>query len=239
MTATRTRPDRILNAAEAAFAELGFAGTSLRHVVQAAGVNLATVYYYFGSKEGLMEAVLKRRFGPLRAEHLEGLRAAEGVARGRPLAIEKILEIMLGPPLRLAIAAAEQRPAVARLLGRIVTEPNVHTQEFLRRQHAPIRTAFLDAMQRALPQLPLPDLHWRMEFVWGALGFILCNPRRLERETRGACNPVKADCVLAEMIAFFAPGFLAPAESHRPLACARSRPLKQPKPKPPAASKPE
>lgn len=212
---TANRQDRILDAAEAAFAELGFAGTSLRHVVQAAGVNLATVYYYFESKEGLMEAVLKRRFGPLRAEHLDGLRAAETASGGRPLKVDQILEVMLRPPLQLAITAPEQRPAVTRLLGRIVTEPHPQTQEFLRRQHAPIRIAFLEAMQRALPRLSLADLHWRMEFVWGALGFILCNPRRLERETDGACDPVQAECVLAEMIAFFAPGFRAPAHQIR------------------------
>ena len=27
-----------------------------------------------------------------------------------------------------------------------------------------------------------------MEFVWGALAFALCNPRKIEIETRGACD---------------------------------------------------
>jgi len=217
---SRTRQQRILDAAEHAFGELGFAGTSLRQIVKSARVNLATVYYYFGSKEGLMEAVLKRRFGPLRAEHLEGLRAAEAAAGGRPLRVEQILEMMLRPSLRVAMTAPDHGPAVTRLVGRIVTEPNPKTQEFLRRQHAPVRTAFLEAMRRALPELPPTVLHWRMEFVWGALGFTMCNPRRLEKETNGACDPLNAECVLEEMIAFFAPGFKgaarAKAENRRP-----------------------
>src|SRR5512140_2669371 len=94
------RQTRILDAAENAIGEHGFAGASLRHIVLEARVNLATVYYYFGSKRGLMEAVLKRRLGPLRQEHLALLREVGAAAKGRPLPVEKVLEAMLLPPLR-------------------------------------------------------------------------------------------------------------------------------------------
>jgi AcrR family transcriptional regulator len=207
------RRDRILDAAEHTFATAGFAGASLRDIVREARVNLATVYYYFDSKNGLMEAVLKRRFGPLRAEHLELLRRFEREADGRPLAVEKILEAMLLPPLRLAMAAPAKRHAVTRLIGRLVTEPDPKTQSILRRQRSEVRAAFLKALQASLPRVPWPELQWRMEFVWGALAFILCNPRQLEKETRGACNPVDTHQVLVEMISFFSPGFRASNET--------------------------
>jgi AcrR family transcriptional regulator len=208
----RAKPDpqaRILDAAENAVAELGFAGASLREIVRQAQVNLATVYYYFGSKRGLMEAVLKRRFGPLREEHLALLREFEAAANGRPLSVEKILEGMLLPPLRLAAKAPAKHHAVTRLIGRIVTEPNPQIQEVLRTQRAEVRIAFQKALQRSLPKAPLADLLWCMEFVWGALGFVLCNPRKLEVETRGACDLAKTNEVLAEMLHFFSPGFRA------------------------------
>ena len=79
------RKTRILDAAERAFADSGFAGASLRCIVQDAGVNLATVYYYFESKKGLMQAVFKRRFGPMRQEQLELLRRYEAGAPSREL----------------------------------------------------------------------------------------------------------------------------------------------------------
>ena len=209
------RQTRILDAAENAIAELGFAGASLRNIVLEAQVNLATVYYYFGSKRGLMEAVLKRRFGPLRQEHLALLREFEQAAKGGPLTVEQILEAMLLPPLRLAAAAPAKHQAVTRLIGRIVTEPNAQTQEMLRSQRAEVRTAVLKALQRSLPRAPLSGLLWRMEFVWGALAFILCNPRKIEVETRGACDPAETANVLAEMIHFFSPGFHALARGRR------------------------
>ena len=209
------RQTRILDAAENAIAESGFAGASLRDIVREARVNLATVYYYFGSKRGLMEAVLKRRFGPLRQAHLALLRQFEQAAKGRPLPVEKILEAMLLPPLRMAATAPAKHQAVTRLFGRIVAEPNPQTQEMLRSQRAEVRTAFLKALQRSLPRVSLPDLLWRVEFVWGALSFTLCNPRKIEVETHGACNPADTDKVLAEMIQFFSPGFHALARGKR------------------------
>jgi AcrR family transcriptional regulator len=47
---------RILAAAREAFAETGWAGTTIRAVARAADVDPALVYHYFGSKEGLLDA---------------------------------------------------------------------------------------------------------------------------------------------------------------------------------------
>lgn len=47
---------RILRAARDAFADTGWAGTTIRSVARAADVDPALVYHYFGSKEGLLDA---------------------------------------------------------------------------------------------------------------------------------------------------------------------------------------
>jgi AcrR family transcriptional regulator len=203
----KNRQSNILDAAETAFADSGYNGASMRDIVREARVNVATVYYYFGSKNGLMEAVLKRRFGPLRREHLDLLRKFELEAKGSPLAVEKILEAMLLPPLQLLATSRAKRQAVTRLLGRIVTEPDAQTQEILRSHRSEMRAAFLKALRASLPECAASDLQWRMELVWGALAFILCNPGTIRSETRGACNPINAGKVLAEMIDFFSSGF--------------------------------
>lgn len=58
--------EHILITAEALFAEKGFEGTSVRELCTKAGVNVAMVSYYFGSKEQLMEALIEFRSGFMR-----------------------------------------------------------------------------------------------------------------------------------------------------------------------------
>jgi AcrR family transcriptional regulator len=43
----------------ALFAEKGYAGTSVREIVDRAGVTKPVLYYYYGSKEGTFRAILK------------------------------------------------------------------------------------------------------------------------------------------------------------------------------------
>ena len=54
---------QILSAAEELFADKGFDGTSVRDIAHKAGVNLAMISYYFGSKEKLFEALVEYRSG--------------------------------------------------------------------------------------------------------------------------------------------------------------------------------
>ncbi len=52
---------QILETAERLFATKGFAGTSVRDLAHEAGVNLAMISYYFGSKEKLMQTLFEYR----------------------------------------------------------------------------------------------------------------------------------------------------------------------------------
>lgn len=49
---------QIAHAAARLFAERGYDATSVREIVEAAGVTKPTLYYHFGSKEGLAQALL-------------------------------------------------------------------------------------------------------------------------------------------------------------------------------------
>jgi AcrR family transcriptional regulator len=55
---------RILDAALALVGELGAAGTSMRRLAAASGLNVATIYHYFPSKADLLRALIEeRRYG--------------------------------------------------------------------------------------------------------------------------------------------------------------------------------
>ena len=56
---------RILKHAERLFAKSGIDAVSIRDITDAAGVNSAAIHYHFGSKSGLVEALLERWAGEL------------------------------------------------------------------------------------------------------------------------------------------------------------------------------
>ncbi len=57
------KKELILEAAEKLFVEKGYEGTSIRELAHAAGVNIAMISYYFGSKEKLMEELVEHKAG--------------------------------------------------------------------------------------------------------------------------------------------------------------------------------
>lgn len=67
--------EQMLRVAERLFSLHGFEAVSIRQIVDEAGVNIAMVKYYFGSKDGLFEALLNARF-PRTREQLDELAAS-------------------------------------------------------------------------------------------------------------------------------------------------------------------
>ena len=57
-----TTEQKIINAANKIFSLKGFAATKTREIAEEAGINLALLNYYFGSKENLFKIVVKEKF---------------------------------------------------------------------------------------------------------------------------------------------------------------------------------
>ena len=198
----------ILDAAEQAFADLGFDAASLRHIISLAGVNLAAVHYHFGSKEALIEAVFARRIQPLTQERMRLLDAIQ-VSKGQPLPLEKVLEALVGPALRLARGPGG--PVVMRLFGRLLAEPSESMQRMMGNLFGETMTRFSQAFQRALPSLPQPVLMWRIQFAIGSMGHLMCDPQDLKMLSGGHCDPSDTESAVAQLVEFLVAGFNAPA----------------------------
>ncbi|MFZ5476107.1 MAG: TetR/AcrR family transcriptional regulator [Myxococcota bacterium] len=59
---TEPTRERILESVAPVFAEDGFDGARTRSLAQAAGVNVATIAYHFGDKQGLYDALVDRAY---------------------------------------------------------------------------------------------------------------------------------------------------------------------------------
>jgi len=62
-----TAKETILNKALELFSEKGYEGVSVSELAEAAGITKPTLYYYFGSKEGVFETVCQTNYAKLNA----------------------------------------------------------------------------------------------------------------------------------------------------------------------------
>lgn len=158
--------EQILDVAEDAIAQNGYAGTTLRSVVSKANVNLAAIHYHFGSKEDLFKAVLARISGPIVSGQLSALAILE--AENTPLSVDAILRAYLAPALNCATRNRTTHPMRAQFIGRCRTEPEP-VQSIADEQFKPSKEKFLDALQRALPNQSRSQLTWKLDLVVSSL----------------------------------------------------------------------
>jgi AcrR family transcriptional regulator len=85
--------ERILDAAEALFAERGFAGTSLRDVATQVELRIPSLYNHFPSKDALYAAVLARGIGPV-LEMLAEFAARPAVERDARALVARVMEVL-------------------------------------------------------------------------------------------------------------------------------------------------
>lgn len=102
--APETRPEQLLDAAEAVFLDRGFARATIADIAQRARLAKGTVYLYFESKQALVEA--------LRRRYIDDIDAAVQSA----LAGEDRFEDQLSAAVTALVNAATKRTDLHRLL---------------------------------------------------------------------------------------------------------------------------
>ena len=173
MNQKKSQPDTkqsILDAAEFLFATQGFRGTSLRAITGNAGVNLAAVNYHFGSKESLLEAVIKRRILPLneiRRQRLEEVRKT-AKKKGKKPDAKDILYAFIQPTLKFRETEPGAKEFVT-FIGRSFADPDNTVRKVFVQFIKPMFHLLQESMCEALPQCNRNEIFWRLQFTMGAL----------------------------------------------------------------------
>jgi AcrR family transcriptional regulator len=103
----------VLDAAERVMAEHGYDGASVARVVEEAGIPLSSVYHYFGSKDGILLAVMERGAERFFAELPQPLERTGSSRQHLEAMTSTLIEALGRHPnfLRLLIVFATQPPA--------------------------------------------------------------------------------------------------------------------------------
>jgi AcrR family transcriptional regulator len=196
-----------MDASEQLFAEHGWNAVSIRTIVTAAGVNLASLHYHFGSKEQLLSEIFAARAKPIAEERLRLL--AEIDLRKTP-SLEPILEAFLRPALTIGSDDRFGGRAFVKLRARLAMEPEAVSRKILSKAFDESSSEFLKALTLALPDIPQPDLEWRFHFMLGTMFYTMADAGRIQSLTGGRCDPGRVEDALHHLVPFLAAGFRSP-----------------------------
>jgi len=200
--------EKILDAAELAFAEGGYTGISVRDIADRAGVNQGLIRYYFDTKEQLFDEVYKRRGGLLSGHrHVLLDRLLES---GEPPEVKDIIRAYLQPQWDLK-HSGEAGAAFAQLQSRLHSEPEEHALRLRKEVYDASVRRYVDALAQALPDLPRRTIGLRMSFLVGTYMFMLNDLGRIEDLTEGKIHHLSKDEMLDSMVTFLAAGMQADA----------------------------
>jgi len=142
---------RLLDAAEALFADFGYHAVSMRDIARRAHVNLAAAGYHFGNKENLFVEALSRRIRPINERRLAALSALE--ARKRPPSLAEIFDVFARAMIEEAVGNPETGRRLNRLLSRAFAESDEIAQHVFKQELLHVAMRFIQAVRRVSPGL--------------------------------------------------------------------------------------
>ncbi|MFZ2405917.1 MAG: TetR/AcrR family transcriptional regulator [Methylobacter sp.] len=165
---------RILDASECLFARKGH-DASIRAISDMAGVNIAAINYYFGTKENLIGAVFDRRLAKLNEACSGRLRSlcGAGMKENHTFSVSRILRVFLEPFFRSKDVDLMNIEYVA-LIGRIMIASDGVIQGAFFSAMTPSLELLLKLLCEALPGAPEHIIRLRLLLSMGTVGCAMC-----------------------------------------------------------------
>ncbi len=227
--------DQLLLHATPIFAAKGFAAASTREICEAAGVNIASISYYFGDKEGLYREVLLRP--------ISEMTQAFGAFDDPALSFEDAMRMFLAPFIGMAAQTPEEAEFEAQVMKlhlREMMEPSAAFREIVAQAIAPAHHAVSNVIARhcGLPQAD-DDIH-QLVFAMAAIANDYCMSREfMKMLAPGVLSRPGANELILDRLVGYCRALLdheiarrqaSPAARRRPSAAARSPAKKRPTP---------
>ena len=143
--------DRLVNAAEELFCERGFKGTSIRDIAASAGCNIASVNYYFGSKEKLYEEVWHRHLIPMRDLRIASINKVMSQTKTSP-DLESLLRSFADTFVGSMVDSSSMS-RLSMLMAREYIDSHLPTNMFVEEVMMPTITAMNGALVKTCPNL--------------------------------------------------------------------------------------
>jgi AcrR family transcriptional regulator len=191
----------LIEAASGLFAEKGFEVVSVREITGRAGANVASVKYHFGSREGLIDAVVARMVTPVNEERLRRLDALEDHS------VRALLVAFFEPLFSQIQSSPLSEKLFVKLMGRVVGDRPYEFSDEVMGQFREVAGRYVPAFMKACSGLSSEDVFWRIHFSYGVLSNTLMHGDLLKKISEGKVGDEDISTTLNRVIDFCEAGF--------------------------------
>ena len=221
--------ERILAAAEQLFAQKGIDKSSMRELTALAGVNVASVNYYFRSKDGLAEELLDSVSRRVNGNRLKELDALLQVAQKekRPPRLEEVLDSFFRP--YTAVDSGPTGPLLAQLILQHRLAPTDMTVRIIEKHFDGMALRYIEALAMAVPGIERTEWFWRYTFMVSTVILTVTDQstqNRLARMSKGAADTARLDDLHRYLMQFLVGAMTARPAGPLPVPAAGKRPRK-------------
>lgn len=204
---------RILEAAVRLFAVKGD-NTSLRAITTEAEVNLSAVNYHFGSREGLICAIYRHQIEAIIQAQLDLLEQLEAEVGDGPAPLGKLVDAYFRPIIQRTFPPKMSPQGY---------DPNALLRTLFMKEHKEVIARFQAAFSKSLPDIPEPQLIWRLLFMFTAVSCALSGTDSVSRALMGRSqSPLTPGELIDRMIPFLVGGLQAPTSDGQRMMAAPS-----------------
>lgn len=198
--------DQILESAWKLFSERGFEDVSVRDVTNDASVNLASVSYHFGSKDGLIQEVVKKVLNPANEHRISLLEKVVGEQGGvDKVTLEQVLESYIRPVM-FPEEHGSNMDILARLAARYLIERDYDVPNSVLVLFGEVFKNYVGIIMIKTPHLTQQEIMQRLLFCIGS-GLHYQSFASLANKVAGKSPEIDRESDFKELVKFVLAGF--------------------------------
>ena len=195
-----------MDAAEIGFAESGHNGASVRSIASEAGVTPAMIAYYFKSKQGLLDAVIKRRADVINTARRSALDNA--LTSARPELVD-IITAFLQPAMVIGTNEASGGYAYIKLLAVLGNSMDAVSQRVITDNFNGVAQLFIAAIKDAVSELTAEGAARGYLYAFSVAMAAMGNEWRISKLISGGSAEHSASQSIEDVVAFACAGIQA------------------------------
>lgn len=191
--------EKLLDSAQMLISKNGYSAVSMRAIAQAAGANVGSLTYHFGSKANLLREIYLLHTGPMNSRRMEllgeALRIADLDAR-----LVAILRAYVLPAFSMSENGVGGGAEFTRMRAVLTAEGNKDASAIIADTFDETSRSFLRAISDCIPSASLEGLIWCSQFLLGSLYYALINPERVTRLSDGKVDGANRDIAIEQLV---------------------------------------